>query len=411
MCLQVTNVDSCDEGSEKSSDQQYCSSQSSDFSPVSQMSNKAFSRNSLEVNSFCLSRGTSEKDVSTVGIKTKLSQKEDGNLMNFSSTFAAEKVISNETDVEIREHTAMSCFSASDGDHSNFEIASDSCVQNETAEENYEQAMNLCISDSHGSSRNVFCHNNDGLRKPRKATPVKHVDSSNGVSEFGQEKLTNECKISEHSDADPMSADITANSSLSGATGSMVIKVPVYKCSVPACSEKESSLPAYREMNNSTPLDLCVRGSSTVRKSELSAPEQSSVDDLSAQILLLSGKEYEIISLGGGRWISRNEYDLQKGLSPRKLVSKVPDNLQTNSRGFHPMDSQPRSVSNRQFDVVMNDHNAVQQNDFTIFMSSTSVAGESTKCKEQRSLCCQDSRKRLGLPDLVLPPEKCMKLD
>lgn len=355
MCLQVTNFDSCDEGSEKSSDQQYCSSQSSDFSPVSQMSDKELSPNSLETNSFCLSRGTTEKDVATVEIKVKLSQKEEGNLMNVSSTFAAEKFISNETDVsEIGVPTAMSCFSARDGNHSNFEIASDCCVQNETAEENYEQAMNLCISDSHGPPLNLFCHRNDGLRKPRKATPVKRIGSSNGVSEFVQEKLTNEGKISKHLDVDPMSADVGADS-LSCATGSTVIKVPVYKCSVSASSEKELSSSAYMEMNNSSPLDLCVRGSPIARKSESCVPEQSSVDDLSAQILLLSGKEYEIISLGGGRWISRNEYDLQKGLGPRKLVSKVPGSLQTNDRGFHPKGSQPHSVANRQLAAVIND--------------------------------------------------------
>jgi len=33
-----------------------------------------------------------------------------------------------------------------------------------------------------------------------------------------------------------------------------------------------------------------------------------------SQILLLSGKQYEIMPLGDGRWISRNEYELQRGL-------------------------------------------------------------------------------------------------
>ena len=33
-----------------------------------------------------------------------------------------------------------------------------------------------------------------------------------------------------------------------------------------------------------------------------------------SQILLLSGKQYEIVPLGDGRWISRNEYELQRGL-------------------------------------------------------------------------------------------------
>jgi len=34
----------------------------------------------------------------------------------------------------------------------------------------------------------------------------------------------------------------------------------------------------------------------------------------SSQILLLSGKQYEIVPLGDGRWISRSEYELQRGL-------------------------------------------------------------------------------------------------
>ena len=37
-------------------------------------------------------------------------------------------------------------------------------------------------------------------------------------------------------------------------------------------------------------------------------------DQGTSQILLLSGKQYEIVPLGDGRWISRNEYELQRGL-------------------------------------------------------------------------------------------------
>ena len=51
-----------------------------------------------------------------------------------------------------------------------------------------------------------------------------------------------------------------------------------------------------------------------IKKEEVSKPGESCKPK--SQILLLNGKEFEIVPLGDQRWISRNEYELLQGLDP-----------------------------------------------------------------------------------------------
>jgi len=63
--------------------------------------------------------------------------------------------------------------------------------------------------------------------------------------------------------------------------------------------------------------DATENSSSSATDAAEVAPATSEAADSQAaasQILLLSGKQYEIVPLGDGRWISRNEYELQRGL-------------------------------------------------------------------------------------------------
>jgi hypothetical protein len=79
--------------------------------------------------------------------------------------------------------------------------------------------------------------------------------------------------------------------------------------------------------SSSLPLDLtasspfCVGGHSMVKANGTAADsiKVSTVSDLPAtQILLLNGKEYEIVPLGNGHWISKHEYELAAGLGVGK---------------------------------------------------------------------------------------------
>ena len=77
--------------------------------------------------------------------------------------------------------------------------------------------------------------------------------------------------------------------------------------------------------NDNQPLNL----SSSARKDEIHPiavhieTEKSKIESsVTTQILLLNGKEYEIVPLGDQKWISRNEYELLKGLNQ---CQSIPD--------------------------------------------------------------------------------------
>lgn len=96
---------------------------------------------------------------------------------------------------------------------------------------------------------------------------------------------------------------------------------------------------------SSMPLDLtassafCVGRHSTVntngtvadKTTQSSTNVSATADQPATQILLLNGKEYEIVPLGNGQWISKHEYELTAGLGSGKdqpeLQQVVPNSV------------------------------------------------------------------------------------
>lgn len=228
----------------------------------------------------------------------------------------------------------------------------------------------------------------EAVRKPRKGTPVKVVSGPGGLPET--------TAVESEEGAQDMSFKGVRDYGTDGAPrdinpGQMLIRVPVFRCSsTTAASCDESSPPQSKDL---TPLDL---SKDRKRKPNDDADPQEEEDlmgcgpfeDYTVQILVLNGKEYEIIPLGNGRWLSRNEYELLKGLGPGEPVSH------TNPRGTieghgPPVSSTAKNESNpsiRDFGIV-----------------------ESVLREECGPLPC-DSKMRLELPDLVLAGKK-PKLD
>lgn len=63
-----------------------------------------------------------------------------------------------------------------------------------------------------------------------------------------------------------------------------------------------------------------LSNTSTAKSSE-SSPGGGE-EEIPSQILVLNGKEYDIVPLGDGRWISKNEYELMRGLGTVKKVTQ-----------------------------------------------------------------------------------------
>lgn len=79
----------------------------------------------------------------------------------------------------------------------------------------------------------------------------------------------------------------------------------------------DTASPAASDSGSATPAAAAaVASSSSLQTSPvpLTSSLESSSSVPNSQILLLSGKQYEIVPLGEGRWISRNEYELLRGL-------------------------------------------------------------------------------------------------
>ena len=121
-----------------------------------------------------------------------------------------------------------------------------------------------------------------------------------------------------------------------------LIKVPRVK---PVSDDDHQSIPLNLSIPRDTPRDTASRDSSSYRvigewdvaDNNSTTTDTTAADDVSAtseasssQILLLSGKQYEIVPLGDGRWISRNEYELQRGL--QKSSSGVEQGVGTAAR-------------------------------------------------------------------------------
>jgi len=95
----------------------------------------------------------------------------------------------------------------------------------------------------------------------------------------------------------------------------------------------------HQVSENTSPLDLTLSFRSTSSAEKYNTTRSDSFhhilsvhsEKIRSEILLLNGNEYEIVPLGEGRWISKNEYELLWGM-------KKSDKNATNWRNFIPKD-------------------------------------------------------------------------
>jgi hypothetical protein len=181
-------------------------------------------------------------------------------------------------------------------------------------------------------------------RKPRKGTPIKIPDSSSVTAE--DEQTSPGIMVISDDGGDgfftetEMMAGAGGNGSLGGLGGlgghgtkgvseetdlGVVAKAQgvgvMEKAAVPEIRASRTPILAPRcnqkiggpTTSTTEILDLSAKKSPSPSPSP--APDSTpEAPPTHPQILLLNGKEYEIVSLGQGRWISRNEYELMHGL-------------------------------------------------------------------------------------------------
>jgi len=112
------------------------------------------------------------------------------------------------------------------------------------------------------------------------------------------------------------------------------------------------------------PLDLTQRRLSASNASSASADARLSS---CTQILLLKGERYEILPVGDGRWISRNEYELinalQNDADERRPLSLTDDRPHSNSDCTPPADDKTLDdVNGNTCDVIAGASRDDQQN-------------------------------------------------
>ena len=155
-------------------------------------------------------------------------------------------------------------------------------------------------------------------RKPRKGTPMKIPDSS---SVNGRHEDTNGSPdvvvLADDSET------FFTETEMMGGVESKALAIPQIRAS------RTPILP--RSNQRSEILDLSAK----------KAEKVPSPDTMEPQILLLNGKEYEIVSLGNGRWISRNEYELMHALGT--VMDNSPKDLKDGKAAASPDSTQEES--------------------------------------------------------------------
>lgn len=236
---------------------------------------------------------------------------------------------------------------------------------------------------------NLSLHGAEVVRKPRKGTPVKVVS---GPGEHPETVVAVESQCAQDMSFKGV-RDRSTNESKDN-PGQVLIKVPVFRCSSTTASTAcDESFP--QPSKDPAPLDL----SNDRKKKPNSEPQEDLTgcgpfEDYTVQILVLNGKEYEIIPLGNGRWLSRNEYELLKGLGPGELVSHNPKATENHSPQVFST-TQKKKESNPILGI--RDYGTVER-------------GTTLVPSEERDPSPCDSKRRLELPDLVLAGKK-PKLD
>jgi hypothetical protein len=159
-------------------------------------------------------------------------------------------------------------------------------------------------SDHGGSEETGGC----STRKPRKGTPVKFcpVAESESLAKNNMDRK-DEDSMSRSSSQE----DLNADSKLDDEEAIKKMKVPIK----PLHKEKEASSHSRKSSAptriSETPLNNT--GFDSGDDEQLAASPDRVLPQ--TQILLLHGKEFQIVHVGNGRWVTRNEYELMCGLT------------------------------------------------------------------------------------------------
>ena len=147
--------------------------------------------------------------------------------------------------------------------------------------------------------------------------------------------------------------------------------------SVPRESGASSSYRVLCEWDASEDSVATDAGADTAATSTAAADDAQS----SSQILLLSGKQYEIVPLGDGRWISRNEYELQRGLQKSSSGVELTGAARTALVVEHNGDS-GESPSTSAAEVHKDDEMEQQVRRSGRDEVSSTIVSESERCKD-----------------------------
>lgn len=138
-------------------------------------------------------------------------------------------------------------------------------------------------------------------RKPRKGTPVKLKPVASKVKEEPTSESTDEApaeEVGKGSVSAQLGVGQSGDSSLPP-----VIKVPTYTVSSSSVQPKTAASAPEEATSPDASKSLA----------QMPSPKTASEGPLS-QILMLNGREFEIVPLGDGRWISKGEYEIMQGL-------------------------------------------------------------------------------------------------
>ncbi|KAK2163564.1 hypothetical protein LSH36_77g02048 [Paralvinella palmiformis] len=170
---------------------------------------------------------------------------------------------------------------------------------------------------------NISCRKN-----PRKGTPVKLQSPRKHFVSETKEKGFVDIKVPNYN-----TAAIAKTAGSSPKSGTVLDLSPparklqlglVQEASVEAISEETSKKLTAEGVPTVEILPSDGRNQNPTDKSPAACDEKTeTMDEIKSQILVLNGREYEIVALGDGRWISRNEYEIMKGLQSGKPASKV----------------------------------------------------------------------------------------
>lgn len=190
-----------------------------------------------------------------------------------------------------------------------------------------------------------------------------------------------------------------------------LIKVPVFKCTSKLSVSQEDSDTSLFPVDLTKPR-ITDTAEKLLKPSRIASEEGHEEKSDSVQILLLSGKEYEIIPLGNGRWISKNEYELLKGLSTCEEVETLkasPSRNQKLNEAYHINNGggmlseenglELEKIYRRQNHSIFDGHQHGEEEEESVSDNQATVSSSGLK-----------QRKRVDLPDLVLLQEKRLKI-